>query len=160
LEEFRLSFIDEWKEWSTTKKVLSIVVVCCIGLIIVGAIMGTFSPDKNTSPTTYTSSDSGNNNAAVDTAVDNSSNNDSVSTDTEKVYTDGTYKVGSDLPAGEYKFTQTSDYGGYVERSSDSSMELDSIISNEVTDEKGSTMYVTVNDGEYLKIQGGELKKS
>lgn len=73
------------------------------------------------------------------------------------MYKEGTYKVGSDIPAGEYKFTQTSSFGGYVERSSDSSMEFDSIISNEATSEEGSTVYVTVLEGEYLKIQGGEL---
>lgn len=75
----------------------------------------------------------------------------------DKVYKDGTYKVGSDIPAGEYKFTQTSSIAGYVERSSDSSMELNSIISNQATNEEGATVYVTVNNGEYLRIEGGEL---
>ncbi|MGN0176959.1 MAG: hypothetical protein ACI389_03920 [Methanobrevibacter sp.] len=127
-----MSFLDDWKEWSTAKKAISILVVCCIGLIVVSMITGALSPDKNTSSS----------------VADNSA---------EKTYDDGTYKVGSDLPAGEYKFTQTSTIGGYVERASDSSMELESIISNEATSEEGSTVYITVNDGEYLKIQGGEL---
>ncbi len=137
-----MSIIDDFKEWSTTKKVISIIVVCCIGLFIVGMIVGSFSPDQNTS-SVASDSDSESNNASVD-----------------KVYHDGTYKVGSDLPAGEYKFTQTSEFGGYVERSSDSSMELDSIISNEATTDKGSTVYVSVKNGEYLKIQGGDLVKA
>jgi len=43
-----LSFLDDWKEWSTAKKALSIVGVCCIGLIIIGLVIGGFSSDKNT----------------------------------------------------------------------------------------------------------------
>lgn len=44
-----MSFLDDWKEWSTPKKVISILAVCCIGLIIIGMITGGGSPDKNTS---------------------------------------------------------------------------------------------------------------
>lgn len=47
-----MSFLDDWKEWSTAKKALSIIGVCCIGLIIIGIIMGGGSTDKNTSPET------------------------------------------------------------------------------------------------------------
>jgi len=47
-----MSFLDDWKEWSTAKKAISIVVVCCIGLIIIGLLIGGFSSDKNTSPDT------------------------------------------------------------------------------------------------------------
>lgn len=125
------------------KKALSIIMVCCIGLIVIGMITGGGLPDKNTASV---NSDNSNNDDAG--ANDNSEN---------KVFKEGTYKVGSDLPAGEYKFTQTSSFGGYVERASDSSMEFDSIISNEATTDEGSTVYVTVKDGEYLKINGGEL---
>ncbi len=57
-----MSFIDDWKEWSTTKKVLSILVVCCIGLVIVGALTGGGSPDKNTA----TSSSSNDNNTTTE----------------------------------------------------------------------------------------------
>lgn len=45
-----MSFLDDWKEWSTSKKAISIIVVCCIGLIIIGLVLGSFSSDKNTSP--------------------------------------------------------------------------------------------------------------
>ena len=43
-----MSFLDDWKEWSIAKKALSIVGVCCIGLIIIGLVIGGFSSDKNT----------------------------------------------------------------------------------------------------------------
>lgn len=47
-----MSFLDDWKEWSTAKKAISILVVCCIGIIIVAMIGGGLSSDKNTSPAT------------------------------------------------------------------------------------------------------------
>ena len=136
-----MGFMDDFKEWSTAKKAISIIAVCCVGLIIVFGIIGALSPDANTQTT-------------------NNSNNEDNSVETnsqQEKYTDGTYKVGSDIPAGEYKFTQTDEFGGYIERASDSSMDFDSIISNDATTDKGTTMYVTVNEGEYLKVQGGEL---
>lgn len=65
----------------------------------------------------------------------------------------GEYKVGQDIPAGEYYIVGN---GGnlYVEVASDSTGELDSIISNLNTD--GNT-YVTVKEGEYLKVTGGDI---
>ena len=48
-----LSFLDDWHEWSTLKKIGSIIVVCCIGLIIIGAIGGILFPDSNTSEHRY-----------------------------------------------------------------------------------------------------------
>lgn len=44
-----MSFLDTWKEWSKTKKIISILVICCIGIVIFAAIMGGGTPDKNTS---------------------------------------------------------------------------------------------------------------
>ena len=47
-----MSFLDDWKEWSTAKKAISIIVVCCIGILIIAIIGGGLSHDKNTSPST------------------------------------------------------------------------------------------------------------
>ena len=44
-----LSFLDDWNEWSTGKKIGSLIVACCIGLIIIGTIGGIIFPDLNTS---------------------------------------------------------------------------------------------------------------
>lgn len=140
-------------ELGTGSKIAIILVVCCVGVLIIGMAANIMSPDQNTNtaPATTTSSDNSTSSANPSTSTGNSG---------DQVYTSGTYKVGQDIPAGEYKFTQTDEYGGYIERSSDSSMEFDSIISNDATSEKGETAYVTVHDGEYLKIDGGELVKS
>lgn len=119
------------KKSNTTRNIiLGIIAVCCIGVIIVMVFGGMASDQGSLS----------------------SDNNSSV-----KTYPDGTYKVGTDLPPGEYKFTQTDSISGYIQRSSDSSMDLDSIISNDLTSEEGATRYVTTNEGEYLKVQGGTL---
>lgn len=41
------NFINIWSSLSTAKKIVSIAAVCCIGLIIIGALLGAISPDKN-----------------------------------------------------------------------------------------------------------------
>lgn len=60
---------------------------------------------------------------------------------------EGMFKVGKDIPAGEYKIHADSD--GYIEVSSDSSHNMTSIVSNE--NFTGDT-YITVSDGQYLKL--------
>lgn len=67
----------------------------------------------------------------------------------------GEYKVGKDIPAGEY-YVKCDGYNLYVEVASDSSGNLDSIIYNLNT---GGGAYITVEDGEYLEISGGNLYK-
>lgn len=52
-------------------------------------------------------------------------------------YIDGTYKVGIDLSAGEYKFTQNNDNFGSIERTRDSSMEISSVIAMDMTHNNG-----------------------
>lgn len=62
----------------------------------------------------------------------------------------GTYKIGSDLPAGEYKIF--SNGFTYLEVAKDSSGTLDSIITN---DNISTFKYVTVEDGQYLQFNDG-----
>lgn len=64
----------------------------------------------------------------------------------ENPYMPGMYKVGSDLPAGEYLFLAVTDAEAYVCVSSDSNQ--DDILENELF---GYTFFVTVEDGEYLE---------
>lgn len=73
----------------------------------------------------------------------------------DALLSDGKYKVGDDLPAGEY-YVKCNSYNLYIAVSSDSSGDLDSVIYNLNT--KGG-VYITVEDGEYLEIQGGDLYK-
>ncbi|NCO10729.1 DUF4190 domain-containing protein [Candidatus Saccharibacteria bacterium] len=65
----------------------------------------------------------------------------------------GKYKVGVDLPAGEYKLVPIgSGYYGLSTSASDSS---DSLVSNDNFD---TERYLTVQDGQYLKISRATLK--
>jgi hypothetical protein len=72
-----------------------------------------------------------------------------------KSYKAGMYKVGSELPAGEYIFEGTST-AAYYAVSSDSSGELESIIVNDTLN-KGNFSYIIVKDGDYLKTERGRL---
>ena len=53
-----LSFLDDWNEWGTAKKIGSILLACCIGLIILGAIGGILFPDSNTAENRFYMTDS------------------------------------------------------------------------------------------------------
>jgi hypothetical protein len=66
-----------------------------------------------------------------------------------------TYKIGKDLPAGEYKLTPTSDTA-YWERNSNPRDSVDGIIANDMLSESA---YVTVREGEYFKIIGAKGQK-
>ncbi|WP_337017836.1 hypothetical protein [Oceanobacillus massiliensis] len=75
------------------------------------------------------------------------------------VYQDGMYKVGQDIPAGEYKvlLNDTAAAGmGYLEVSSDSSHQLGSIVTNENVQ---ADTYITVSDGQYLTLQDLSIEK-
>lgn len=72
------------------------------------------------------------------------------------IYRDGMYKVGQDIPAGEYKVILDSDIGfGYIEVSKDSSHKIESIVTNENIQ---ADTYITVSDGQYLKLQDAYIK--
>ena len=73
------------------------------------------------------------------------------------LYTDGMYKVGTDIPAGEYKVILTSITGmGYLEVSTNSRHTFDTIVANEnVT----ADTYITVKDGQYLTLSGLNIQK-
>ena len=73
-------------------------------------------------------------------------------------YPEGKYLVGKDIPAGEYKISLTDGNVmgyGYIEVSSDASGTLNAIIAN--ANIQGDT-YQTVQDGQYLKLSGAEIK--
>ena len=73
-------------------------------------------------------------------------------------YQEGKYLVGKDIPAGEYKISLTDDNitgYGYIEVSSDASGTLNAIVTN--SNIQGDT-YQTIQDGQYLKLNGAEIK--
>jgi hypothetical protein len=66
---------------------------------------------------------------------------------------DGKYKVGVDFPAGEYKVTPSGD--GYLAVSTSASESTGSIVTN---DNFNTEKYITVQDGQYLKLNRASLK--
>lgn len=67
---------------------------------------------------------------------------------------EGHFKVGTHVPAGEYKVI---DHGsGYIEVSSDSTHDLDSVISNQMLE--GDTT-ITLKDGQYVKFNRASLEE-
>ncbi len=65
---------------------------------------------------------------------------------------DGMYKVGTDIQAGEYKINSPSN--GYIEITSGSRHTLDGIISN---DNFTGDKYITIQDGQYMKLHNATL---
>ena len=63
---------------------------------------------------------------------------------------EGMYLIGADIQAGTYLLTATSeDWDAYYARCKDASGEMSSIIAN---DNFSNTAYITVENGEYLKL--------
>lgn len=67
---------------------------------------------------------------------------------------EGMFKIGQHIPAGEYKIVADGD--GYVEITSDSTHTLESIITNDNFD---GEKYVTVSDGQYLKLNRAHIQQ-
>lgn len=74
------------------------------------------------------------------------------------LYMDGMYKVGKDIPAGEYKVILEDNIMGmgYYEVSKSSSHQLGDIITNENVQ---ADTYLTVSEGQYLKLQDVSIQK-
>lgn len=74
--------------------------------------------------------------------------------DADGNYGEGMYRVGIDIPAGEYKVTPHAEERAYIEVSTDSLGKLDSIVSNQNTE---GASYISVEEGQYLKVNRGEF---
>jgi hypothetical protein len=72
------------------------------------------------------------------------------------VYKPGMYKVGRDIEPGEYKVRPQAGALAYYEVSKDSSGSLTSIVTNDnIENEK----YITISEGQYIKLNSCELSK-
>ncbi|WP_195199265.1 hypothetical protein [Faecalispora jeddahensis] len=68
--------------------------------------------------------------------------------------TDGMYRVGIDIPAGEYKIFPTDSISGYYELASNSSHQFASIIGNGTI---SNEQYLTIENGQYLKLSRAKI---
>lgn len=71
-------------------------------------------------------------------------------------YLEGMYKVGKDIAPGEYKVVPTGEMGGYFEVAKNSLGGITSIISN---DNITTQTYITIKNGQYLKLSSCYAKK-
>ncbi|MDF2635421.1 MAG: hypothetical protein K0R78_2295 [Pelosinus sp.] len=69
-----------------------------------------------------------------------------------KTYKPGQYKVGTDIPAGEYVAIAKSD--AYIEIASDATGTMGSILANDIFLNRS---IISIADGQYLKVQNGQL---
>lgn len=72
--------------------------------------------------------------------------------DVDGNYGAGMYRVGIDIPAGEYKVTPKPGDSFYCEVTSDCSGTFSSIVSNEYSE---SAIYISVVDGQFLTVDDG-----
>jgi preprotein translocase subunit SecG len=138
------------KEMSFLKKILKWIGIVFVALIIIGSIAGG-NNDKNTEQTKQPDATQETSSSENTEKVTQENPKEKEETEPEEKFTkykSGNYKVGTDLPAGEYKlFTKTM---AYYEVTKDSSGNFDSIICN---DNFSNFSYIKVEDGQYLKLQ-------
>lgn len=70
------------------------------------------------------------------------------------IYVEGMYRVGIDIPAGEYLVQSEDSDMGFVEVTSNSTGNFDDIITNEIVE---GSIYITISDGQYIKIMDSKL---
>lgn len=72
------------------------------------------------------------------------------------VYRNGQFKVGTDIPAGEYTYiVDKNDSSAFIEVSTSSIYDVDNIILSETPTVDGS---ITLTDGQYLTLQNVHIK--
>lgn len=70
-------------------------------------------------------------------------------------YTDGTYKIGVDLPAGEYKIVCLGNHAYYESSEQKDSSRRDIVANGNLS--AGESAYLTVTDGQYFRIHGAQI---
>ncbi|WP_157047247.1 hypothetical protein [Alkaliphilus metalliredigens] len=131
------------------KKVLKFLVIGIVALVIIGALLG--------------DGEEGTEEIAKEPSVGSAAIEVEEETETEKepeaevqkasyLLDSGMYKIGTELPAGEYMLV--ADGMAYYETTKDSKGTFESILTN---DNFFVNRYITVKDGEYLKLQSCKL---
>jgi len=119
------------KNWFSRHKVLTII----IAVVLLGGIIGAFSDEPKSDTTTKKD----------DSTVE--ANTEEKKAEPEKGIAGGQYKVGADMPAGEYVVVGS----GYLQISTDSSGEFGSIVEN---DNYNNRTIISVTDGQYVQFSG------
>ena len=135
------------RNWFMRHKILTV-----IGAIVVFGIVASLGGEDDQA----TTSDPDATEVASSSEVDEIESEEEVDDGAAK-YGNGTYLVGKDIESGLYKATLTDTFTkmGYIERSKDLNMELDSILANIMLTGDG---YVDIKDTDVaVKLQGVEI---
>lgn len=135
---------EEKKEMSKGKKIaLTILKIYVILAVVAFGCLGIATLLENSQ------ADSGKN-------ADASTGGDTAKTSAPKIAWKkaGMYKVGAEIPAGEYVIQPQGD-AAYYEVSTDSSGSMNSIITNDLL--AGCSVYVSVRDGQYLTVRSAKF---
>lgn len=143
------------------------IILIVVAVIVVIGIIGSMGNDTTTSQTdqakqseteqTITEESTENMESQAETettsteteSVETEIQTEAVETEPIAAYDEGMYKVGTDLPSGEYLIE--TDIMGYMQVTSDSTGNIDSIVTN---DNYTNRIYITVSDGQYLTFDG------
>jgi len=120
--------------WFKRHKVLTTLGVVVLLIIFISALSGGDDSDSNTKDTS--------NNSPQTTTQESKTQ-----AEPEKGFAGGNYKIGTDMPAGEYVIVGS----GYLEITSDSTGNFDSLIEN---DNYTNRTIILVADGQYLQFSG------
>lgn len=119
------------KNWFSRHKILTVI----IAVVLLGGIIGAFSDEPKSDTTTKKD----------DATV--AANTEEKKAEPEQGIAGGQYKVGTDMPAGEYVVIGS----GYLQISTDSSGEFGSIVEN---DNYSNRTIIAVTDGQYVQFSG------
>ncbi len=143
-EKVKKSIFKRWWFW-----VLAVLIVIGIAGSLGNNDTGAPAPSAQ-NPTTTDNTDNATQGTVPNTAQDNVQAAPDAGTAAEASIKSGMYKIGKDLPAGEYMLISESAFAAYYQLSSDSTGNLESIVSN---DNFTGNRYVTAAEGQYLEFR-------
>lgn len=147
------------KQGGKGKWIVLAVVVIVVLLAAIGS-SGDDAPSASESAPVVTDAPTPETEQTADTAVPTGTPVPTATPEPETTsYESGMYLVGQDMPAGEYRVALDDNNSvgmGYIEVSTDSSHLFDSIRTN---DNIEGASYITVNEGEYLTLNGCHIEQ-
>lgn len=156
-----LVYSDNIKPFNAKKERKGIIVALTIAFIVIMMAVITTNTSNKKNTNTNTKSTVSQTPTDIEKTTDNTTsvnNTDDISPSNAVVddgsIKEGTYKVGTDLSAGEYVIITNNSEQGYMQITKDSTGTFDSIISNENI---ANRTYVTVNDTEYLTVKNAKI---
>ena len=152
-----MSKIPGFRSGEAWKKVVAVIGYLFIAFVLIGIFGNKDKPTAATAPATTTTTATTPSTTPTPTPATTPAVTPTPTptpppapTPTVKTYKAGMYKIGSDMPSGEYVLIGSGSMS-YFEVDKDSTGQMDSILAN---DTFGKRSIITVADGQYLKLAG------